>query len=216
VSRPSPDTAFGPIGISQHITIAQASARWALSTLAAAGPAIMLVGLSGAQGAWYVKFGSVTVTVSTTDGMRVVPGSITEPVVIPVPAGATHVAIICDGASGDAVLSCGGLLFGYFSPLGSGSQNAITSTDQRIALPTLGTPNPAIHLVGMQGQMGALWIKLGNSGVTGSLTTSHKYLPGSANKSTIIPVLNSETHLSVFCEGAGGNLLLHGGNIYSP
>lgn len=211
----NPDNVFGPIGDSQKITITAASQRWALGTLFTASPAIMLIGLSAAQGAWYLKFGGAGVTVSLTDGVRYVPGSISAPLMVPVPSGTTHVAILAEGASGDALLSSGGMMFGDFSPLGDGSQTAISSTDQHITLPALASSNPSIRLVGMQGQMGAVWVKLGNVAVVGSLTTSHKYLPGSADDPTIIPVLAGQTHLSVFCEGAAGLLLLHGGSVFT-
>lgn len=207
-------TVFGPIGDSDVISLTASSQTFALDTMATLNAAIRLIALNPSHLAWYLKFGtSGAVTVSRTDGMRVIPGSQVLPVIIPVPAGSTHVAILAEGPNGDALLSYGGYDNGEFSPVGAAQVIAVTSTDQRVALPTLATEQPAIRLVATSPAIQALWIKLGNSGVTGSMTTSMKVFPGSVEDPTIIPVTNGETHLSIFCEGVGGDVGLTPGGI---
>lgn len=208
------ETVFGPRGDSAILALTASSQTFALGTMAATNPAIRLIALTASHLAWYLKFGtSGAVTVSRTDGMRLVPGSKETPVVIPVPSGSTHVAILCEGASGDALISYGGFDNGEFSPLGASQIIAVTQTDQRIALPTLDSTAPAIRLVSTASNIEALWIKLGNGSVTGSVTTSMKVFPGSVEKPTLIPVTSGETHLSIFCEGVGGDIVLTGGGI---
>lgn len=207
-------TVFGPIGDSDVISLTASSQTFALDTMAATNPAIRIVALNPTQLAWYLKFGtSGAVTVSRTDGMRIEPGSKEVPSIIPVPTGSTHVAILAEGATGNALLSYGGFDNGEFSPVGASQVIAVTSTDQRIALPAMAAEQPAIRLVSTSQAIEALWVKLGNSGVTGSMTTSMKIFPGSVNDPTLIPVTNGETHLSIFCEGAGGGVVLTPGGI---
>lgn len=210
------ETVFGPLGDSDVIGLTASSQAFALDTMPAINPAIRLISLNPSHLAWYLKFGSSgAVTVSRTDGMRLVPGSKEKPVVIPVPSGSTHVAILCEGASGDVLLSYGGFDNGEFSPLGASQIVAVTSTDQRIALPTLSSDQPAIRLISTASNIEALWIKLGDVTVVGSVTTSMKVFPGSVENPTVIPVTNSETHLSIFCEGVGGDIVLTpGGFVY--
>lgn len=207
-------TPFGPLGDSVVLSLTQSSQTFALGTTPADGPAIRLQSLNSGQTAWYIKFGtSGAVTVSTTDGMRVVPGGQDGPVVIPIPSGSTHYAILAEGISGNALASYGGYDEATFSPLGASQVVTVTTTDQRIALPTLGTISPAIRLVATSPAVLSLWVKLGNAAVVGSVTTSMKVAPGSVEDPTIIPVTNGETHLSIFCEGVGGAVVLSPGQV---
>jgi hypothetical protein len=206
-------TAFGPIGDSDVISITAASQRFELGSLASSNAAIRLIALNANQQAWYLKFGDNAVTVSVTDGMRAIPASQDAPLVLPVPSGATHVAILAEGATGDAQLSYGGFREGQFLPLGASSTTAISQTDQRIALPTLESGNPSIRLVSKNPSIASLYVKLGDGTVTGSVSTSMRVAPGSVENPTIIPVTNSETHLSIFCEGVGGDVVLTGGGL---
>jgi hypothetical protein len=206
-------SAFGPIGDSAIISLTQSSQRFALGTLAAQNPAIRLIALNASQQAWYVKFGDSAVTVSVSDGMRAVPASRNAPLVLPVPAGATHVAILAEGATGDAQISYGGYLYGEFTPIGASSVITVTQSAQLVALPTLGAIGPCIRLVSKNPSITSLWVKLGNSGVVGSLTTSMKVQPGSVDSPTYIPVTAGQTHLSIFCEGVGGDVVLTGGDL---
>lgn len=208
------ETVFGPRGDSAVLALTASSQAFALGTMPAINPAIRLISLNPSHLAWYLKFGtSGAVTVSRTDGMRLVPGSKEKPVVIPVPTGSTHVAILCEGASGDILASYGGFDNGEFSPVGASQIVAVTTTDQRIALPVLSTSQPAIRLISTASNIEALWIKLGDGSVTGSVSTSMKVFPGSVENPTIIPVTNSETHLSIFCEGVLGDLVLTPGGV---
>jgi hypothetical protein len=204
---------FGPIGDSAIIGLTTSSQRFALGTLASLNPGVRLIALNAFQTAWYVKFGDGTVTVSATDGMRAVPASQDAPLVLPVPSGATHVAILAEGATGDAQISYGGLLVGDYSPLGASSTIAITQTDQRFALAALGASGPAIRLVSKNPSITSLRVKLGGAGVTGSLATSMKAQPGSVENPLVIPVTAAETHLSIFCDGVGGDVVLTSGSL---
>lgn len=206
-------TAFGPIGNSDIISITAASQRFALGTLAASNPAVRLIALNASQQAWYLKFGDNTVTVSVADGMRAIPASQDAPIVLPVPTGATHVAILAEGATGDAQLSYGGFREGQFLPLGASSTTAITQTDQRIALPALESVNPCIRLVSRNPSITSLRVKLGDGAVTGTLATSMRVAPGSVENPTHIPVTAGQTHLAIFCEGVGGDVVLTGGGL---
>jgi hypothetical protein len=208
------ETVFGPRGDSAVLALTASSQAFALGTMPAINPAIRLISLNPSHLAWYLKFGtSGAVTVSRTDGMRLVPGSKEKPVVIPVPTGSTHVAILCEGASGDILASYGGFDNGEFSPVGASQIVAVTTTDQRIALPVLSTSQPAIRLISTASNIEALWIKFGDVTVVGSVTTSMKVFPGSVENPTVIPVTNSETHLSIFCEGVGGDIVLSPGGV---
>lgn len=207
-------TVFGPIGDSDVISLTASSQAFALGTLPTDNPAIRLIALNAQQMAWYVKFGaSGAVTVSRTDGMRIIPGSQTEPVIIPVPSGSTHVAILAEGPNGDALLSYGGYDNGEFQPAGASTAIAVTSTDQRVALPALASSQPAIRLVSTSQAIQALWIKLGDNSVVGDMSSSMKVFPGSVENPTLVPVTNGETHLSIFCEGIGGTEMLTPGGI---
>lgn len=209
-----PATSFGPLGNSVVLALTQSSQTFALGTLPNDGPALRLQSLNSSQTAWYIKFGtSGAVTVSVTDGMRVVPGGQDAPVVVPVPTGSTHFAILCEGASGGVLASYGGYDDGEFSPIGDSQVVAVTTTDQRITLPALGTISPAIRLVSTSPAIQSLWIKLGDGTVTGSTTTSMKVSPGSVEQPTVIPVTSGQTHLSIFCEGVGGNVVLSPGQL---
>ena len=207
-------TEFGPVGNSVVLSLTQSSQTFALGTLPADGPALRLQSLNSGQTAWYIKFGtSGAVTVSVTDGMRVVPGGQDAPVIVPVPTGSTHYAILCEGAAGDVLASYGGYDEATFSPIGASQVVAVTTTDQRIALPALGTISPAIRLVATSPGILALWVKLGDNTVTGSVTTSMKVSPGSVEDPTIIPVTSGQTHLSIFCEGVDGSVVLSPGQV---
>lgn len=206
--------AFGPVADSAVIALTQSSQAFALGTAAAMNPAVRLIALISGQTAWYVKFGtSGAVTVSRTDGMRIVPGSPGAAVVIPIPAGSTHIAIIVEGYDGPALISYGGYRFGEFEPSGASQVIAVTQTDQRVTLPALGANDPCIRLVSVTQSITALWVKLGGAGVTGSTTTSMKVAPGTVENPTIIPVTAAETHLSILCEGVGGDVVLTPGGF---
>lgn len=207
------ETVFGPIGDSDVISLTSASQTFALGAMATDNPAIRLVSLNPQQVAWYVRFGNGAVTVSTTTGMRIVPGAPGAPVIIPVPNAETHVAILAEGPSGDALLSYGGYDNGEFAPLGASQVIAVTQTDQRVALPALASSQPAIRLVSTAQSINALWVKLGNGSVTGDVDSSMKVAPGSVENPTLIPVVDGQTHLSIFCEGGGGDVVLTGGGI---
>lgn len=207
-------TPFGPLGDSVILALTSTSQTVALGALPGDGPALRLQSLNSGQTAWYIKFGtSGAVTVSVTDGMRIVPGGQDAPVITPVPLGSTHYAILCEGASGNVLASYGGYDDGAFAPVGASQVVAVTNTDQRIALPTLGTISPAIRLVATSPSILALWVKLGNGAVTGDVTTSMKVAPGSVEDPTVIPVTSGETHLSIFCEGVGGGVVLSPGQL---
>lgn len=209
-------SAFGPIGDSDVLSLTSSSQRFALGTTATVNPAIRLIALNPSHLAWYIKFGDNSVTVSTTDGMRAVPASKEAPLILPVPSGATHVAILAEGGQdGDALISFGGFRDGEFSPLGASSTIAVTQTDQRVALPTLGTGDPCIRLVSANSSISALWVKLGDNTVVGDVETSMRIQPGSVEDPAIIPVTNSQTHLSIFSDGVGGDVVLTGGDIRS-
>lgn len=210
------ETVFGPIGDSDVIGLTASTQAFALGTMADLNPAIRLIAMNPSHLAWYLKFGTAdTVTVSRTDGMRVVPGSQDKSVIIPVPAGATHVAIICEGASGDALLSYGGFDNGEFSPAGASQVIAVTTSDQRVELPALADNQPAIRLVSVASSIQSLWVKLGDVTVVGDVTSSMKIAPGNVEHPTLIPVTDGETHLSIFCEGVGGDVVLTPGGIAS-
>jgi hypothetical protein len=205
---------FGPIGNSAILALTAASQTFALGTLDTESPALRLIGMAPNQFAYYIKFGtSGAVTVSTTDGMRVDPSSQEGPLIVPVPSGSTHYAILIDGVAGPALVSYGGFRFGEFEPAGASQIVAVTSTDQRIALPALGANDPSIRLVSTNADITALWVKLGDGAVTGDMTTSMKVDPGSVESPTLIPVSAAQTHLSIFCEGAGGDVVLTPGGL---
>jgi hypothetical protein len=101
-----------------------------------------------------------------------------------------------------------------FAPLGASSIIACTQTDQRVALPTLPADAPTIRLMAETAGLLALWVKLGDGTVTGSKTTSMRIQPGSViDTAAFIGVSASETHLSIFCEGREGNVVMTGGRV---
>lgn len=205
---------FGPIGDSAVISLTTASQTFALGTLAATNPAIRLISLNATQSAWYIKFGtSGAVTVSLTDGMRIVPASAGVPMIIPTPTGATHVAILAEGPTGDAQISYGGFRDGEFSPGGDSVVTAVTQTSQTVALPTLASFAPCLRLVSKNPSITSLWVKLGTGAVTGDLTTSMKVSPGSVDAPTLIPITAGQTHVAIFCEGVGGDVVMTGGGL---
>jgi hypothetical protein len=207
-------SAFGPIGDSEIISLTSSSQRFAIGTTAADNPAIRLISLNPSHLAWYIRFGDNSVTVSTTNGMRSVPASQDAPLILPIPTGATHVAILAEGGeTGDAQLSFGGFSDGEFSPLGASSTIAVTQTDQAVALPTLEADDPCIRLVSTSSSITALWIKLGSGSVAGDVDTSMKVKPGSVENPVIIPVTAAQTHLSIFSDGVGGDVVLTGGGL---
>lgn len=207
-------TVFGPIGDSDVLSLTAASQNFALGTMADDNPAIRLISLNPFQIAWYVRFGNGSTTVSTTTGMRIVPGAPGAPVIIPVPNGETHIAILADGPNGDVLISYGGYDDGEFAPLGASQIIAATTTDQRVALPTLASSQPAIKLVSTASNIQSLWVKLGDNTVVGDVDTSMKVAPGSVENPTVIPVVDGQTHISIFCEGVGGDVVLTGGGIH--
>ncbi len=95
-----------------------------------------------------------------------------------------------------------------FAPFGDSDTLAVTQSDQRFALPSLPAESPAIRLIARASGMTALWIKLGNGSVTGSETTSMRCQPGELSEPLYIGVANGETHISIFAEGASGNVIL--------
>lgn len=207
-------TVFGPIGDSDVLSLTAASQNFALGTMADDNPAIRLISLNPFQIAWYVRFGNGSTTVSTTTGMRIVPGAPGAPVIIPVPNGETHIAILADGPNGDVLISYGGYDDGEFAPLGASQIIAVTTTDQRVALPTLASSQPAIKLVSTASNIQSLWVKLGDNTVVGDVDTSMKVAPGSVENPTVIPVVDGQTHISIFCEGVAGDVVLTGGGIH--
>lgn len=206
---------FGPLGVSKLFSVSSTSARIALEALPTVNPAVALVSLQPQQSVWWVKFGDSSVTATITDALRCVPGSKESPLILPITGSPTHIAILAEGEPGNLVLTSGQQLFHEFAPSGTGQSIAVTQTDQRIALPTLGSPIGAFTLVAEQALMEALWIKLGNSGVTGSITTSMKITPGKSGDPVIIRPTASETHLSIFCEGEPGSVILTPGAMNS-
>lgn len=205
---------FGPIGDSDIITLTSASQAFALGTLAALNPAIRLIALNSSQSAWFLKFGtSGAVTVSEADGMRLIPAGQDAPVLGPVPAGATHVAILADGADGDAQLSYGGFDEGEFGPAGDSQIINVTQASQTVAIGTLAASQPAIRLVSAVASINDLRIKLGTGAVTADDSDAMRVPPGSVENPTIIPVTAGETHLAIFCEGTGGAVTLTPGGL---
>jgi hypothetical protein len=95
-----------------------------------------------------------------------------------------------------------------FAPLGDSVAIAVTETDQRVTLPAYPASNPVIRLATLQGNIVALWVKLGNAAVTGSLTTSMRMRAGSIEEPAYVAIGAAETHLSIFCEGPPGTVML--------
>ncbi len=204
---------FGPRGASQILAISSTSARATIGTLPSTNPAIAITGLNAQTEAIYVKLGDNTVTAAATDAQRFRPGTPDDPLIIPVTASQTHVAILAEGAPGDVVITPGEMQNGIFGAVGASSTIAVTQTDARFALGTLGTSRPAISLVAMGALMGPVWVKLGDNTVTGSITTSMRIMPGSAEAPAVLRVTNSETHISIFCEGAPADIIMTPGNV---
>lgn len=100
-----------------------------------------------------------------------------------------------------------------FAPLGDSDSLAVTQADQRFALPTLPPDAPTIRLIAQQANIQALWVKLGDVTVTGDEATSMRARPGSVEQPLYIGVGDGETHLSIFCEGSPGNVILTGGKL---
>jgi hypothetical protein len=201
---------FGPRGDSAVRSLTQSSQTFALGS----GSALRLMSMQSGQTAWYIKFGtSGAVTVSVTDGMRVIPGGVDIPVVIPFPPGSTHYAILAEGSPGDVLATTGEYEEGAFKPAGASQVVTVTTTPQVVALPALDSISPSIRLVANTPAIDTLWVKLGNAAVSGSVTTSMRVQPGSVENPTIIPVTNGETHINIFCEGVGGAVVLTGGGV---
>lgn len=206
-------TNFGPIGDSERISVTASSQRFVLGTQAASNPALRLIALNPNQTAWYIKLGDNTVTVSPADGMRANPASQNAPLLVPILNSETHIAIMSDGGVGDVLLSTGGFDEGELAPNGASVPIAVTQTDQRVELPSLPAGTPALRFVSMQPSISCLWIKLGDVTVTGDTDTSMRVFPGSVENPTIVPVKDGETHLSIFCEGIGGTVVMTPGAI---
>src|SRR4030067_105697 len=101
-----------------------------------------------------------------------------------------------------------------FAPYGASQIIAVTASDQVIALPALPAENPLIALVALQPDMADLYIKLGNSGVSGSSATSMRIKAGSVVTPLFVGVGASETHLSIFCaDGPTGSVVLTPGRM---
>src|SRR4030067_801827 len=101
-----------------------------------------------------------------------------------------------------------------FAPYGASQIIAVTASDQVIALPALPAENPLIALVALQPDMADLYIKLGNSGVSGSSATSMRIKAGSVVTPLFCCVRASETHLSIFCaDGPTGSVVLTPGRM---
>lgn len=205
---------FGPIGDSDTITLTSASQAFALGTLAAVNPAIRLIALNAQQQAWFVRFGaSGAVTVSEANGMRVIPADQTAPVIIPVPSGSTHVAILADGADGEAQLSYGGFDEGEFAPAGDSQIIAVTQASQTVAIGTVASTRGALRLVSAVASISDLRIKLGAGAVTADDTDAMRVPPGSVENPTVVPITAGQTHIAIFSEGTGGDVTLTPGGI---
>lgn len=205
---------FGPVGVSNTITLTSASQTFALGTLAAVNPAIRLIALNSLQQAWFVRFGaSGAVTVSEANGMRVIPAGQDAPAIIPVPAGSTHVAILADGADGDAQLSYGGFDEGEFGPAGDSQIITVTQATQTVAIGTVAAAQPALRLVSAVASINDLRIKLGNGAVTASDADAMRVSPGSVENPTIVPITAGQTHIAIFSEGIGGAVTLTPGGL---
>lgn len=208
---------FAPLGDSVVVAVTETDQRVALPALPASNPFLRLVAAQGNMLALYVKLGNGAVTGSVTTSVRVRPGSIADPLYIFVGAAETHLSIFCEGPPGNVTITAGKFMDSDpdsgFAPLGSSSDIAVTNTDQRAALPTLPASNPVIRLNAKQANMAALYIKLGNAAVTGSLATSMRIQPGSVDEPIYIGVGAGETHLSIFCEGMPGAVALAGGKF---
>jgi hypothetical protein len=204
---------FGPLGASQILAVSGTSARATIGTLPSVSPAIAIVSMTALNDVHYVRLGDNTVTVDFTTGQRVNLGTPDDVTVIPVSNGETHVAIVSEGGPGDVIITPGAYCEGTFTPVGAAQILTVTNSDQRFALPTLGSTTPCFGLIALQGLMGPVWLKLGNNTVTGSMTTSMRVMPGTADEPTVIRVTNSETHVSLFCEGSPGDLMLAAGNL---
>lgn len=100
-----------------------------------------------------------------------------------------------------------------FAPAGDSESIAVTQTDQRVAIPTLPAESPAIRLIAQQSGLVALWVNLGDVTVTGSVTTSMRVRPGTLEQPLYIGINDSETHISIFCEGSPGNVILTAGRM---
>ena len=100
-----------------------------------------------------------------------------------------------------------------FAPLDDSQVIAVTTTDQRVTLPSLPSDAPAIRLVALQPQVTALYVKLGDNSVVGAAANSMRVKPGSLKDPLYIAVGNSETHLSIFSEGGASDVLLTPGRF---
>lgn len=101
-----------------------------------------------------------------------------------------------------------------FAPLDDSQIISVTQSDQRITLPSLPASKPTLRLVPLNARCLALWIKLGDSAVVGSLTTSMRCAVGSLEHPLYIGVPNSETHMSILCEGEPGDFVLTPGELW--
>lgn len=208
---------FGPLGASQILSVSGTSARTAIGALPTINPAIAITALSPLTDIHYVRLGDNTVTVDFTNGQRINLGTPDDITVVPVSNSETHVAIVSEGGPGEVLITPGSYSSdsAVFTPVGAAQILAVTNSDQRFALPTLGSTVPCFGLIGLQAQMGPCWLKLGDNTVTGSITTSMRVTPGTADEPTVIRVTNAETHVSLFCEGAPGDVMLVAGNLLS-
>lgn len=200
---------FTPLGDSSTVSISQSSQTFALPNLASEAPAIRLVSRQGNQEGWWVKLGDNAVTVSQSDGMKVFPGTHVDPLVLEVNNGETHIAIMCDGPPGEMTITGGGLYAGHdFGPIGASSVIAVTQSDQGMALPALPVDNPVLALTEGGANMEALYLKFGDSMVSGDRDTSMKCMPGPIGSPAFVGVPSGATHVSLFCDGVPGNLRL--------
>lgn len=106
---------FAPFGDSAVVSISTASATTALPTMPSGTPAIQLVALREGQASWYITLGTGSVTTSLTTGAKYQPGTLEEPLVIPISSSETHIAILCEGETGSAMLTAGALVSGATS-----------------------------------------------------------------------------------------------------
>jgi hypothetical protein len=102
-----------------------------------------------------------------------------------------------------------------FAPLDDSQIISVTQADQRITLDTLPASKPTLRIVPLNARTTALWIKLGDGTVTGSMTTSMRVPVGSLDDPLYIGVPNSETHMSILCEGEPGDFVLTSGSLWN-
>lgn len=205
---------FAPMGATSQVSVTQTSQAFVLpSTAGATAPCLIVVSLQASIQNLFIKFGtSAAVTVSSADGMKVGPGSSATPTILSIPAGATHIAIICEGPPGTVALTGADAQLSTFAPNGASVDITVTSASQAFVIPATGTGSPAISFVGLQSTQIAWFIKFGTSGaVTVSRTDGFKLSPGAASDPRVLAIPTGSTHFAILCEGADGSVRVTGG-----